>query len=80
MHPDRRCGVWHRHRPLFTVAVASSRAMSLLPFGGGGRAPPGLRVNEAKHPSRGGNPYGQDMRTLVLALHEREGLDHIKND
>ena len=54
--------------------------MSLLPFGGGGRAPPGLRVNEAKHPSRGGNPYGQDMRTLVLALHEREGLDHIKND
>ncbi|EJK47066.1 hypothetical protein THAOC_34243 [Thalassiosira oceanica] len=54
--------------------------MSLLPFGGGGRAPSGLRVDEVKHPSRGGNPYGQDMREFVVALYEKEGLDHIKND
>lgn len=53
---------------------------SLLPFGGDGRVPSGLRVKETKHPSRGGNPYGPDMRMLVLTLHEKEGIDHLKND
>ena len=45
-----------------------------------GVVPSGLRVKETKHPSRGGNPYGPDMRMLVLTLHEKEGIDHLKND
>ena len=50
---------------------------NLLPFVA--PLPCGVREAEVKHPSRGGNPYDQEVRRMVISLWFCRGIEYIRS-